>query len=139
MNLVTIKECVGHLKTEIPFLSQIQNKEEYAQALSLMDMMTDNDDGFEPVITILANSISHWEDTAPELSEFNQKIAEMDGATSLLIVLMDQHQTPPESIESIIGNKELTALIMDGTERLSMGQIKALAEYFNVKHTLFLE
>ena len=54
----------------------ISSREEYEQALALMDALVDDYDANEQLIEQLSISIEHWEEQAEEFAEFNQAVAD---------------------------------------------------------------
>lgn len=54
---------------------QISSREEYEQALALMDALVDDYDANQQLIEQLSISIEHWEERAEEFAEFNRAVA----------------------------------------------------------------
>ncbi|WP_421269507.1 hypothetical protein [Aeromonas veronii] len=57
-------------------MTEISSREEYEQALALMDALVDDYDANEQLIEQLSISIEHWEEQAEEFAEFNQAVAD---------------------------------------------------------------
>ncbi|MCR3972695.1 hypothetical protein ACTG2W_02320 [Aeromonas sp. 96A] len=53
---------------------QISSREEYEQALALMDALVDDYDANQQLIEQLSISIEHWEERAEEFAEFNRAV-----------------------------------------------------------------
>ena len=56
-------------------MTQIHCREDYEQALALMDTLVDEYDANRQLIELLSISIEHWEERAEEFAEFNQAVA----------------------------------------------------------------
>ena len=72
MGFEQIKLKANELFSEATYIIEIQNDNEYQQALSLMDELIEDYDNHRPLIELLSASIERWENTAEEINEFNQ-------------------------------------------------------------------
>jgi len=136
MGFAAIKEKARKLFDEASFISQITNEDEYQQALALMDELVEDYDSQKPLIEVLSVSIAHWEDTSPEFSEFNDRVASLGGGLAALKVLMEQHELGGADLPEI-GSKSLVSRILSGDRRLTKNHIEALSKRFAVSPALF--
>ncbi|EKP0313665.1 MULTISPECIES: hypothetical protein [Aeromonas] len=56
-------------------MTEISSREEYEQALALMDTLVDDYDTNQQLIEQLSLAIELWEEQAPEFAEFNRAVA----------------------------------------------------------------
>ena len=54
----------------------ISSREEYEQALALLERLLDVYDANRQLIELLSIAIERWEDQAPEFAEFNRAVAD---------------------------------------------------------------
>ncbi|MGL5487942.1 hypothetical protein [Aeromonas veronii] len=63
-------------------MTEISSREEYEQALALLERLIDaydaNEQLIEQLIEQLSISIEHWEEQAPEFAEFNRAVADSE-------------------------------------------------------------
>ncbi|MBM0490493.1 hypothetical protein GNZ06_10010 [Aeromonas jandaei] len=59
-------------------MTEISSREEYEQALALLERLIDAYDANEQLIEQLSISIEHWEEQAPEFAEFNRAVADSE-------------------------------------------------------------
>ncbi|MGN4947393.1 hypothetical protein ACTG21_02015 [Aeromonas sp. 94A] len=57
-------------------MTEISSREDYEQALALMDTLVDDYDANKPLIEQLSLAIELWEEQAPEFAEFNRAVAD---------------------------------------------------------------
>ena len=55
-------------------MTEISSREEYEQALALMDTLVDDYDANQQLIEQLSLAIALWEEQAPEFAEFNRAV-----------------------------------------------------------------
>jgi antitoxin component HigA of HigAB toxin-antitoxin module len=63
---------------QFPFIYEIRTPEEHEKALILMDQLTDYYDVNVAIIDILWPTIERYEESAPELTKFNDELAKLD-------------------------------------------------------------
>jgi HTH-type transcriptional regulator/antitoxin HigA len=56
-------------------MNEIFSRDEYEQALALMDTLVDDYDANQQLIEQLSLAIELWEEQAPEFAEFNRAVA----------------------------------------------------------------
>ncbi|KXS52912.1 MAG: putative transcriptional regulator with HTH domain [Marinobacter sp. T13-3] len=61
---------------QVPFVAYIETRDDYKQALELMDQLVGDYDTNRLLIEVLSASIERWEDQAAEFSDFNAAVAE---------------------------------------------------------------
>ena len=137
MNFATVKDQAAELFFNAPFLNQIENEKDYNDALALLDELVEDYDRFRPLIELLATAIAHWEEQAPEFTEFNQRVADLDDGVAVLCTLMDQHHLKASDLEAEIGGKSLVSMILNGNRQLTRSHIQALSARFHVNPSVF--
>lgn len=85
--LVQIREALA----QVPYMTQINNEDEYERALALLDELIEDYDTNKQLIELLSISIGHWENQAVEFVEFNQAVANVDPGIAVLKTLMGQY------------------------------------------------
>ncbi|MEZ9140934.1 MULTISPECIES: hypothetical protein [unclassified Shewanella] len=80
MDIKKIKFLAKELQNALPFGSEgIVTPEEYAHALAIADELTDDyKDSYAILLDVLCPPIKRYEDTAPEFTEFNRRIAKSE-------------------------------------------------------------
>ena len=136
MGFTVIKDKARELFDEASYLSHIKSDAEYQQALALMSELVDDYDNQKALIEILSVSIEQWESTAPEFTQFNKKIAKLDGDLSLLKVLMEQHGLGVADLPEV-GSKSLISRILSGERSLTKKHIETLSQRFGISPALF--
>ncbi|MGL5832022.1 MAG: helix-turn-helix domain-containing protein, partial [Waterburya sp.] len=58
---------------------------------------------------------------------------------SMLLFLMEQHNTNQEDLVKIIGSSEIVSSLINGEKEINKEQAKNLGKFFNVEPSLFLE
>lgn len=136
MGFAAVKEKARDLFLEAGFIGHIDNDEQYAQALALMDELVEDYDNQRLLIEVLATTIERWENRSQEFVEFNQRISELAGDVSVLKVLMEQHGLGVADLPEI-GTKSLVSKILNNERRLTRRHIEALSKRFGVSPALF--
>ncbi|MCJ8271661.1 MAG: hypothetical protein MJK04_19960 [Psychrosphaera sp.] len=106
MNIQNVKHLAHKLQNELPLLAGVNSPQEHESALAIMDELNENYDQNLLLIDLLWLKIEQYEDTAPELAAFNQRIGEMDAGASMLRLLMAQHQLKTADFRMKLGLKE---------------------------------
>lgn len=136
MNMLAIKRKADALFEEAGFLTRIESQDEYSKALALMDDLFEDYEGNRPLIELLAHPIEDWESRAQEFSEFNARIARMDGV-DVLRLLMEQNDLGVADLPEV-GSKSLVSKIVSSRERkLTRDHIANLSKRFSVSPALF--
>jgi len=135
MGFEQIKLKANELFSEANFISEIQNEDDYQNALSLMDNLVDDYEKQRPLIEILSNTIERWENTSKEFTEFNQRIAKLDDISTLKLI-MEQHGLGIADLPEI-GSKTLISKILNRKRNLTKNHIEAISERFSVSPSLF--
>jgi HTH-type transcriptional regulator/antitoxin HigA len=138
MNIEQIKSQANALFSGAGFIASIDTNEEYEQALTLMESLIEDYDANEPLIDILCHSITQWEATAQQFSEFNQAVAKMSNGAAVLKTLMDQYQLKTSDFQNEIGSKSLVSMITNNKRQLTLSHIHALAERFGLSPSVFV-
>ena len=126
------------LVNAVPLLGGSSNREDYEQALELVERLIDTDDE-NPLIDLLAKKIADYENAAPEYAQFNARIAAIPKELAMLRVLMDQHGLNQASFKNEIGARSLVNMILKGERSLTLEHMKALSKRFGIPVSAFLE
>jgi|LSQX01.3.fsa_nt_gb HTH-type transcriptional regulator/antitoxin HigA len=121
----------------VPFLTRIENAQDYKQALAMMDELIDSYDANRTLIDILAASIEAWEDSAPEFAEFNSAVSKLDGI-DVLKTLMEQHGLGVNDLPEL-GSKSTVSKLLNRSEgrKLNRNHIEALSCRFGMSPAVF--
>ena len=126
------------LVNAVPLLGGSSNREDYEQALELVERLIDTDDE-NPLIDLLAKKIADYENAATEYAQFNARIAAIPKELAMLRVLMDQHGLNQASFKNEIGARSLVNMILKGERSLTLEHMKALSKRFGIPVSAFLE
>lgn len=137
MNIQNITTLAHELQGEMPFMDGINTPEEHQEALTMMDELTKDYDNNLLFIDLPWPKIEHYEKNAPEFSEFNQRIANLDSGASMLRLLMDQYQLKMSDFKNEIGVKSVVSMIVNEKRKLTAMHIKRLSDRFNISPALF--
>lgn len=122
----------------IPFLGHSTRKQDYEQALDVIErLLLQAPDS--PLIALLMAKIDRYEDSDPELAAFNARIKALPRGVAALRVLMDQYGLNQSSFCNEIGQRSLVSRILSGERNLTVDHIRALAKRFNVSAEVFIE
>mgnify|MGYP006406920169 FL=1 len=137
MNAIAIIQPAAKLFKEAPFLVRIHHHAEYEDALALVETLLDeeNEDN-DFLIERLTDVIEEWEDTAPELSTFNESLSALDGV-DMLKFLMEQNDLGTADLPEI-GSKSYVSKVLNRKRELTRRHIEALSARFRVEPALFL-
>ena len=104
-------DLASQVVEHMPLLCEIKTPEEHDQALSLMEELIEDYDNNLLLIDSLSVAIEGYEDDAPEFKEFNEVIASLDSAVSILNVLIDQHNLTLDDLPEI-GKKSMVSQVL---------------------------
>jgi HTH-type transcriptional regulator/antitoxin HigA len=138
MNLQRIELGLSHIAAEASFILKINNEDDHAQALALMEQLIEDYEQHEPLIDMLCISIEKYEDSAEEFKGFNDRLKQLNSGVAALSVLMDQHNLNTTDFENEIGKKSLVSLILNEKRPLNLNHIRKLSERFNVPPQIFI-
>lgn len=132
--LVQIREALA----QVPYMTQINNEDDYECALALMDELIDDYDANKQLIELLSISIEHWEDQADEFVEFNQAVANVDPGIAVLKTLMGQYHLGVADLPEL-GSKSNVSKLLNAAEgkKLTRQHIEALSKRFSLSPALF--
>lgn len=132
--LVQIREALA----QVPYITQINNQDDYEQALELMDELIEDYDANKQLIELVANSIESWEDKADEFADFNQAVAGVEPGIAILKTLMSQHHLGVADLPELGSKANVSKLLncADG-KKLTRQHIEALSKRFSVSPALF--
>jgi len=138
MNAEKVISHANNLFKTASFIAHIYDKQDYDDALALMDELVEDYDANKALIEVLAVSIARWEDTAEEFSEFNNTIDSLAGGVAMLRVLKDQYHLNNTDFQDEIGGKSMVSMILNGSRSLTLSHIKKLSQRFNVPVQYFI-
>lgn len=132
--LVQIREALA----QVPYITQINNQDDYERALELMDELIDDYDANKQLVELLATSIEHWEDKADEFSDFNKAVAGVEPGIAVLKTLMSQHHLGVADLPEL-GSKSNVSKLLNAAEgkKLTRQHIEALSKRFALSPALF--
>ncbi len=137
-NMNQLKDAASLIKSIIPWVGGIETKEQYNEAIKLMDELTNNPtEENEVLIVLLFPVIERYEENAPELKEFNEALEQLDSGEAILRVLIDQYKLTLSDFKDEIGGKSVVSEILSGKRKLNLRHIKGLSERFNLSPALF--
>ena len=123
-------------------LLHIHSETAYQKALDTLDDLfgraTDSpDDPLNPLIDMLSNAITRYEDSLPAVQKMDQRIEDMDAGLSMLRTLMAQYGLSGADFENEIGKRAYVSQILSGSRKLSKNHIKNLSDRFSISPSLF--
>jgi len=123
-------------------LLHIHSETAYQRALDTLDDLfnraTDSpDDPLHPLIDMLSNAITRYEDSLPSVQMMDKRIEDMDAGISMLRTLMSQYGLSGADFENEIGRRAYVSQILSGSRKLSKDHIKNLSDSFGVSPALF--
>ncbi|MGT3172755.1 helix-turn-helix domain-containing protein [Yersinia enterocolitica] len=122
----------------VPLLGGSHSREDYEQALEMVERLIDTDDE-NPLIDLLAKKIADYENAAPEFEAFNARIAALPQELAMLRVIMDQHGLNQSSFKEEIGARSLVSMILKGERKLTLEHMKALSKRFGLPVSAFID
>ncbi|EEX6479424.1 type II toxin-antitoxin system antitoxin HigA [Escherichia coli] len=131
--IADILQAGEKLTAVAPFLAGIQNEEQYAQALELVDHLLLNDP-----LDLVCAKITAWEESAPEFAEFNAMAQAMPGGIAVIRTLMDQYGLTLSDLPEI-GSKSMVSRVLSGKRKLTLEHAKKLATRFGISPALFID
>ncbi|HIE5388399.1 TPA: helix-turn-helix domain-containing protein [Enterobacter cancerogenus] len=137
MNYAETIKAANALTKLLPFLSVNPTKEDYHDALDLVEYLIEHDPD-NPLIDLLTAKIDRYENASPEFVEFNARVASIPSGVALLRTLMDQHKLTQSDLENEVGKKSLVSRILSGQRSLTLDHMRALAKRFNVPVSAFV-
>ena len=135
--IADILQAGEKLTAVAPFLAGIQNEEQYAQALELVDHLLLNDPE-NPLLDLVCAKITAWEESAPEFAEFNAMVQAMPGGVAVIRTLMDQYGLTLSDLPEI-GSKSMVSRVLNGKRKLTLEHAKKLAVRFGISPALFID
>ncbi|MCF5860070.1 helix-turn-helix domain-containing protein [Aeromonas veronii] len=132
--LVQIREALA----KVPYITKINNQDDYERALDLMDSFVDDYDTNKQLVELLATSIERWEDGADEFADFNKTMVGVEPGIAVLKTLMSQHQLGVADLPEL-GSKSNVSKLLNAAEgkKLTRQHIEALSKRFGVSPALF--
>ncbi|EDT2962814.1 helix-turn-helix domain-containing protein [Salmonella enterica subsp. enterica] len=131
-------KAANNLASIVPFLGGSTSRNDYEEALKLVEYLLEN----EPdnlLVDVLTAKIEAYENNAPEFESFNTRIAAGNSGVSMLRVLMEQHSLNQSDFENEIGKKSLVSRILSGERALTLDHMRALATRFGIPVSVFVD
>ena len=140
------EQFIGHAVSfaeEADSYTHIRSKTAYEKALEmvsrLMDIAPDNSKStLNSIISVIAESISEYEDSLESVQEFEKAVSDMPADISALRVLMNQYELNGTDLPEI-GDKTLVSKILNGKRNLTREHIEKLSARFKVSPALFFD
>ncbi len=138
---ILLDEFNNFSKAAEPLL-HIHSETAYQKALDTLDDLFDRatdspDDPLNPLIDMLSNAITQYEDSLPAVQKMDKRIEDMDAGLSTLRTLMSQYGLSGSDFENEIGKRAYVSQILSGSRKLSKDHIKKLSDRFSVSPSLF--
>ncbi|MGL4446335.1 MAG: helix-turn-helix domain-containing protein [Aeromonas sp.] len=134
--LVQIREALA----QVPYITKINNQNDYEQALELMDELVDDYAANKQLVELLSSSIERWENEASEFASFNKAVAvaEADPGIAVLKTLMRQHHLGVADLPEL-GSKSTVSKLLNAAngKQLTRQHIAALSQRFSLSPALF--
>ncbi|MDY0417564.1 helix-turn-helix domain-containing protein [Enterobacter sp. 170198] len=133
MNYAAAIKTANDLTSKLPFLGSSPSRQDYDDALGLVEYLIEHDPD-SPLVEMLTAKIDKYENESPEFAEFNARVASIPSGVALLRTLMDQYHLT----ENEIGKKSLVSRILNGQRTLTLDHMRALAKRFGVPVSAFV-
>lgn len=88
MNYAAAIKAANALTNELPFLGSSPSRQDYEDALALVEYLIEHDPD-NPLVEMLTAKIDKYENESSEFAEFNARIASIPSGVALLRTLMD--------------------------------------------------
>ena len=137
MNFSAAIKAANDLTRELPFLGSSPSRQDYADAMGLVEYLIEHDPD-SPLVEMLTAKIDKYENESPEFAEFNARVASIPSGVALLRTLMDQYHLTQSDFENEIGKKSLVSRILNGQRTLTLDHMRALAKRFGVQVSAFV-
>jgi HTH-type transcriptional regulator/antitoxin HigA len=137
MDIQEVIRLAQELQTIMPFGGGIHTREQYDEAIEMMDVLVDDAKKNDLLIDYLFPIFEAYENTAPEFKEWDAQIEAMDMEQTVLRVLMDHHGLNTTDFADEIGSKTVVSLIANGKRQLTIQHIKNLSARFNLSPAVF--
>ncbi|WLS79123.1 helix-turn-helix domain-containing protein [Erwinia pyri] len=137
----TLQQAINATETlvnAVPMLGPHPTSKDYKEALALVELLIDHHDE-SPLIDLLTRKIADYEDAAPELAEFNARIAALPRDLAMLRTLMEQYGLNQSSFSREIGSRSLVSMILKGQRSLTLDHMRALSARFNIPVSAFID
>ena len=121
MNYAAAIKAANALTNELPFLGSSPSRQDYEDALALVEYLIEHDPD-NPLVDMLTAKIDKYENASPEFAEYNARIASIPSGVALLRTLMDQYQLTQSDFENEIGKKSLVSRILNARSYASAGE-----------------
>jgi len=120
----------------------IKTKQDYEEALEMIEhifnQVTDSvDDPLNDLIEMVSKSIERYESEQENINNFDNAVNAINQETSVLRVLMEQHNLTVSSFKNEIGSKSLVSMILNGKRNLTKEHISKLSKRFSLNPSVF--
>lgn len=130
-------EDIKALSHQIEAVKVIHSESEYNELIVLMDYLVEDSEKYAGLINLLFPVIERYEEEAEQFEGFNQRIKNLDSSVAMLRVIIDQHNLTLSDFPEI-GKKSLMSKILNGRRRLTLDQVKAISNRFDVPLDMFI-
>lgn len=125
------------LVSAVPLLGENPREEDYQAALELVEYLIMNNPT-SPLLDIVSNRITAYENTLPEIIAFRKEMESMSNSVAVLMTLMAQYGLRQSDLADEIGSKSLVSRILRGERKLTVEHIGKLARRFGISPALFI-
>lgn len=137
MNYAAAIKAAKDLTKELPFLGSSPSRQDYEDALALVEYLIEHEPD-SPLVEMLTARMDKYENESPEFAEFNARVASIPSGVALLRTLMDQYQLTQSDFENEIGKKSLVSRILNGQRTLTLDHMRRLAKRFDLPVSAFV-
>ncbi|PKG81879.1 transcriptional regulator [Colwellia sp. 75C3] len=127
------------LQEIMPFSNGIQTRDQYSEAIKMIDVLVGDAERNDLLINYLFPIIERYEATAPEFKKFNAKIDAMNMGQTVLRILMDHHILNTTHFAEEIGSEISVSLIANGKRQLTTKHINKLSKRFGISPAVFFD
>lgn len=134
LTLVQIREALA----QVPYITKINNQDDYDRAIALMDSLIDDYDNNKQLVELLASSIERWEDLTDDFAGFNTAVAGIEPSIAVLKTLMSQHRLRAADLPELGSKSNISKLLNSADGRkLTRQHIELLSKRFGISPALF--
>ncbi|PQQ39355.1 transcriptional regulator [Photorhabdus luminescens] len=130
-------QAANGLVSIVPLLGGSTSRKDYDEAMKLVEYLVEHHPD-SPLVDMLTAKIDTYENSAPEFTEFNERIASTQSGVAILRTLMDQYGLNQTDFEDEIGKRSLVSRILKGERSLTLEAMRKLSVRFGVPVSVFI-
>lgn len=131
-------QAVNSLVNIVPLLGGSTSRKDYEEAVSLVEYLVEHEPD-SPLVDMLAAKIEAYEDAAPELAAFNERVSTGSTGVAVLRTLMEQQGLKQTDFAEEIGQRSLVSRILKGERTLTLDHMRKLAARFGLPVSSFID